>query len=156
MSGCIEEGDLATLRFNRVRTNMLCNTACFAVGHLGSADIVEQRCLTVIYMPHDGDNRRSRQSFSGCFAGNFIGKQLLIHIGFRNRLGNVTKLFNYQCGSVLINNLVDRDHGAHVEQDFYNLVAFNGHALREIRYGNILRHFDFANDRCGRLFKSML
>ncbi len=39
---------------------MLRNATCFSGDNIGAAQGIEQRCLTMIDMAHDGHNRRTR------------------------------------------------------------------------------------------------
>ena len=74
MARGIEEGDDALLGLHVVRADMLGDAAGFAGGHLGAADVVQQRGLAVVDVTHDGDHRRTR----GLFA--------LLCLGLRNRV----------------------------------------------------------------------
>ena len=54
----VEEGNLATvLQLHVVGTDMLGDTTSLTGNNVGVADMVEQRCLTMVYVTHDGDNR---------------------------------------------------------------------------------------------------
>ena len=68
----------------------------------------------------------------------------------------MTELFNDQGRCILINNLVDRDHRAHVEQDLDHLVTLDRHFLCEFSYADTLRNFDFAYNRGCWHFETML
>ena len=52
----IKERNCSAIRFNGVSTNMLCNSASFARGHIGLTDRIENACLTVINVTHHSDN----------------------------------------------------------------------------------------------------
>ena len=58
MAGGIEEGDRAALGLNVVGANVLGDPACFAAGHIGASDPVEQGGLSMIDVTHDGHHRR--------------------------------------------------------------------------------------------------
>ena len=71
VTGRIEEHNLASegrrllvLNRNFVRADVLRNSARFASGNVGRADRIEQRGFTVIDVTHDGDHRRTRNSFA--------------------------------------------------------------------------------------------
>ena len=55
MAGGIEEADHALRRFNVIRADVLRNSAGFAIGHFGAANVVQQRGLAVVNVAHDGD-----------------------------------------------------------------------------------------------------
>ena len=58
---CIEERDTTAARqLHVVGTNVLGNTARFTGNHVRIADVVQQRCLTMIDVTHDRDDRRTR------------------------------------------------------------------------------------------------
>ena len=46
----------------------------------------------------------------------------------------MAELFDDEGRRVLIDDLVDRDHGAHIEQHLDDLVAFGRQAFREVGY----------------------
>ena len=59
MTRCIKESDLLAVNGNNVCTDVLCNTACFLIDHMGIPDGIQKRCLTMVNMAHDTDNRRT-------------------------------------------------------------------------------------------------
>ena len=57
----IEEGDTTTVfKFHVVCTDVLGDTSCLACDDICLADIVKQRCLTVVNVSHYGDDRGAR------------------------------------------------------------------------------------------------
>ena len=59
MTRCVEECDLLPVDRDHVSTDMLRDTARLAVGHMCISDRVEKRCLAVVNMTHDTDDRRT-------------------------------------------------------------------------------------------------
>ena len=59
MSRCIQESNGLAINIYSIRTNMLCNTSRFLIRYICFTDCIKKRCLTVIDMTHDADNRRS-------------------------------------------------------------------------------------------------
>ena len=56
----IKECDTASVRqFHIVCTDVLGDASCLAGDDIGLAHIVKQRCLTVIHVSHDGNDRRT-------------------------------------------------------------------------------------------------
>ena len=55
----IDEYDLAAILLDMVRADMLRDAAGFAVGNARQTNGIEQRCLSVIDMAHDGDDGRT-------------------------------------------------------------------------------------------------
>src|SRR5205807_5052219 len=57
----IEERDVAAFGGRHfIRADMLCDTARFTGDNVRFANIIEQRCFTVIDMTHDRNDRRAR------------------------------------------------------------------------------------------------
>ncbi len=57
----VEESDATTLTdADRVGTDMLCDSTGLTGDHVRLANVVQQRCLAVIDVAHDGDDRRPR------------------------------------------------------------------------------------------------
>ncbi|GIV12571.1 MAG: hypothetical protein KatS3mg021_0853 [Fimbriimonadales bacterium] len=64
--------------FRLIRTDMLGNPAIFTLGDSRATDVVQQRGLAVVYMSHDGHNRRAR--LGSC---NGLGNRNGLRLGFR-------------------------------------------------------------------------
>ena len=60
MARCVKEGDLLIIDGNHVGTDVLCDTACLSVCHMGVSDTVQKRCFTMVNVAHNADYRRSR------------------------------------------------------------------------------------------------
>ena len=58
MTRCIQKNDLAFIRGNIVGSNVLGNSSGFIFGNIGFTDYIQQRCLTMIDMSHNGNHRR--------------------------------------------------------------------------------------------------
>ena len=108
----------------------------------------------MVNVTHNCHDRSTTYLFSGEFF--FTRQQLLIDVAARNRFGNMTKLFNSQYCRVLINDLVNRDHRAQIEQDLDDLVTLDRHALRKLGNRDVLGNLYFMNNRCGRSFETVL
>ena len=59
MSRCIQKCDLLTTDFNNIGTNVLCNTAGFSGCNTCLTDSIKDRCLTMVNVTHNADNRWS-------------------------------------------------------------------------------------------------
>ena len=59
MARRIQKRDLLVIDGDHISTDVLCDTACFPVSHVGISDAVQKRCLTVVNMTHNTDYRRS-------------------------------------------------------------------------------------------------
>ena len=117
MSRCIQEGNLLSVDGYHISTNMLCDTARFAIGYLSVTDGIQQRCLTMIDMTHNADNRWTCNHIVLCFF--LLTKQFLnnIHLDFR-----LTDAVEFQCNLfclLIIHVLVYRHHNA-LHKQFLN------------------------------------
>ena len=61
-----------------------------------------------------------------------------------------------QRGGVLIEDLIDRDHHAHLHEGLDDLIGLDGHALGELTDRDRVADVHLTNDRCGRLLENML
>ncbi len=59
---CIEKGYYPLRCFYMIGAHVLRNAASFTARYPRLADMVEQRCLAMIHVTHDGDDRRARFS----------------------------------------------------------------------------------------------
>src|SRR4029077_17241102 len=58
MTRSIQESYAAAIDLHMIGTDMLSNTAMFLSRHMGAANGIQQRRLSMVDMPHDGDHRR--------------------------------------------------------------------------------------------------
>ena len=97
---------------------MLRDATSLAGDNVGVADVVEQRCLTVVYVSHHGHNRRTRQQI-------FLGVGLLVDClrHFRTDIFCLeTEFFCYKVDGLSIESLVDGNHHADIHTCGDNLV----------------------------------
>ena len=124
----VEEGDDALVGFDVVRADVLGDAAGFAGGDLGAADVVEQRGLAVVDVAHDGDHRRTR-SCSPCDFSTLRREQVRPR---RRRLSAldrlVAELLDHQHRGVVVDDLVDGGHHAHLEQRLDHVAALQARA----------------------------
>ena len=151
---CIEERDHALVGRDRVRADVLRDTASFTRSHLGMADVIEQGGLAVVDVSHDRHDRCTPYLVAAFL--NFFGQQLLVHLGRIDRLRHVTELFDDERRRVLVDNLVDRHHGAHVEQDLDDFITLDRHCLGQIGNRNTVRNLDLADDWRRRTLEAVL
>ena len=124
----VEERDAALRRLDVVGADVLRDAAGFARGDLRTADVVEQRRLAVIDVAHDRDDGRARHSL-GRARGLFDGlDELVLDRRFLERLRGMAHLLDDERRRVLIEDLVDRDHHAHLHEGLDDLVGLHGHA----------------------------
>ena len=102
---------------------MLGNATGLTGDDVGIADMVEQRCLTMVDMTHDGHNRRTRHEFALVV---LLLADSLLHLS-TDILGLETKLVSYQVDGLSIETLVDRSHHADAHQRRDDLVDTHIH-----------------------------
>ena len=101
----VEEGDLrAVLQLHLIGADMLRDAAGFAGDDVGLAQRVEQRCLAVIDMAHDGDDRRARLQRAVFIFGAL---QAFEHVGFGDALDGVAIFGGDEFGGVGVDHVVD-------------------------------------------------
>ena len=89
----IQERDMLTiLQLHVVCTDMLGDTSCLTGDHVGVTDVVQKRCLTVIDVTHDGDDRATRLHIF--VMHHFIRINLFYHMR-RHILGRETELLGH-------------------------------------------------------------
>lgn len=129
----VEERDMASvLEFDVVGADMLCNTSGLACNDVGRTDIVEKRCLTVVHVTHDGDNRRTRHEF---VLGVLLLMYGLDHFG-RNVFRLEAELLGNDVDGLGVETLVDRHHHADVHTRGDDLVDGHIHHRGEVVGGN--------------------
>src|SRR5690606_35956204 len=148
----IEEGDHPALGFYVVGTDSLGNPPRLAHGDLGATDVVEQRGLAVVDVPHHGHDRRAGNGVA--FEPQVFG-QLLFQGVVADQLDLVAQLFGDQLGSFLIQHLVDGYRRTHLEHELDDFRRLDRHLLRQIgnRDGFADRHF--AHDGAGGALEAM-
>ncbi len=107
MARSVKEGDVAAVReFHVIGTDMLGDAAGLACDHVGIADIVEKRSLAVVYVAHDGHDRRAGHEF--------VFRILFLLDGFhnlsRNVFGLVAEFLGHDVDGLGVETLVDRHH----------------------------------------------
>ena len=136
---CVEERDRASLlRHDLVGADVLRDAARFPGHDGGLADVVEQRRLAVIYVPHHRDDRRARVQRLGALGLPLLGclrdVLLLAHRLEAERRSD-------QLDHVEVEALVDRDHLAELfEGERHDLGRRDLEDVRELGDGDELGH----------------
>ena len=134
----IQEGNLAaTVQRNTVCTDMLGNTTCLTGNHIGIANIVEQRGLTVVYVTHDGYDWSTWNQVVLIIL--FLAHGLL-NLG-THVFGLETELLSYHVDGLCIQALVDRNHDTYAHQRRDNLSNADIHHRSQLANGNELSKF---------------
>jgi hypothetical protein len=138
VTGRIDEGDLAIVFVDGVRTDFLRDAARFAGGNGCRTDLVEQRRLTVVDVTEHGDDRRTRREQFG-FVFFLLDDDLVARF-FDDRVE--AELARDGRSLFARNVLVDRRHRAHAEQLFDDVGSVDDHRSREFLHGQNVGDFD--------------
>src|SRR6185312_6545992 len=105
----IQEGDLlACCGSDLVGANMLRNATGFTGDHVGAADIVQQRGLTMVYVTHDGDHRGTRQHVFRIV--HFLFLFHFSRIVDPDELDGITEFPGHELDDIGLQTLIDRYH----------------------------------------------
>ena len=130
VAGRIEERDFLSVEVYAVSADVLRDTARFAFDDIGLADVVQQRGLAVVYVAHDGYDRRSLHEVLFVVAV-FVNGLLNVHC---DEFDLEAELLGDDDQRLRIEPLVDGDHQSQV------------HACRDdLRNGNIHHGGQFAD-----------
>ena len=117
---CVEEYDALILHVDGIGTNVLCDTASLSLSDSCFSDTVEQRCLSMIDVPHYSDHWRSGEKVLWLRVFLFYVK----HFFFKGpHLDVCTKLTrDHRCG-VRIECCVNRHHDALLKQFLQHILG---------------------------------
>ena len=132
---------------------MLRDPAGLAGRHLGAPDVVEERGLAVIDVPHDRDHRRTRRHLE---RGIGLALQVVLDDVVLADDGGVAHFLDHQDGRVLLDHLIDRGHHSHVHQRLDDLGGLDGHLLREFADCDRLGNGHLAHDARRRHLEAVL
>ena len=107
MAGRVDEADVAVVGFDVVGADVLGDAASFPGDYAGVADVVEQRCLAVVHMAHDGDHGWPGLCLALHLQRLFV---LLLDGVLGDELDGVPHLLDHQHRGVLIQGLIDGGH----------------------------------------------
>lgn len=111
--------------------------------NLGVADRVQQRCLAVVNVTHDRDDRRPRFQIFGLVL-DLVDH--LFNVGVGHAVHGVAEFFDDQLGCIGVDGLVLSDHHTHLHQRFDNIAHTLGHTVGQFGYDNGLGQVDGARD----------
>ena len=143
VSRCIKKYDLLSVDFDFGSTDVLCDTAGLACCNVGVADGVQKRSLTVVYVTHYGDDRRTRLEFTLGVLMHVDAR--LFDLRFFFRYDDLkSEVFSKHLNSVLVERLVDRSHYSHLHHGHDDLAYADLSLLGETRYRDRYRYRDGA------------
>ena len=113
VSRCVEEDDLLSVDLDFRSTDVLCDAAGLPGSDVGVSDSVQERSLTVVYVAHDRDDRRSRLELALGILVHVDARFLDLSDLFSN--GDLkSEVLREHLYSVLVERLVDGSHNAHL------------------------------------------
>ena len=152
---CIEESNLSAIfEFHIVRTDVLGDTTRFTCNYVGFTNVVEQRCLTVVDVSHDCDDRWTR--FEICFRIFFFQNGFLNFNG--DELYFIAKFICHNRHGFGIQTLVDGYEKSERHTGCNNLSRVNVHHAGKFTDRNKLCNFDDISVDIGlcTLFRHLL
>ena len=149
----IEEGNNALRGFDMVGADVLGNAAGFAGGHLGLANVIEQRGLAVVDVAHHCHHRRPG---FGLAINGAAGLQQILGTFGPAFLDRVAQLRHDNGGRVAVEHLIDGHHRAEFHQGLDDLGRLDGHLLGQFRHRDGLGQNHFMDDRRGGQGKAVL
>ena len=144
---------LTVFQANLIRTDMLRNPAGFMAGNVRRTQVVQQRRLAVVNVPHNRNNGRTRL-FQ--FFRIFRIAQSFFHVGIGNTTDTVPHFFHDDLRRIGIYRLGNRCHNPQLHQLFYNVRSAFRHTGRQFLNGNRFGNDDFAINFFGRLLLTEL
>ena len=110
---CIKEDDLLAVDLDLGSTDVLCDTAGLACSNISITDSIEERCLTMVYVAHYSDNRRTRLEFALCIL-MCIDARLFELRFFLCNYNIESEVVSEHLDCILIKGLVDSSHDSHL------------------------------------------
>ena len=140
---CIDEGDLLTIFFDLVGTNMLGDPAGLFGGNFGGAYPVEQRGFTVIDVPHDRNDRRTH--FGILISHLIVACDIIQRIKGVDCLHFHIKLIGKDFDGILVEKVVFGDHGTESKKHFDHFTDAFADFFGEFIDANVFRDFDHTD-----------
>ena len=131
MTRSIQECDVPSiLQLYVVSTDVLGNTTGLAFNHIGVTDVVQQRCLTMVYVSHHGNDGCARQQV--VLVVDFFSDSLLNLCTYI--FGLEAKLIGNQVDGLGIQPLIDRCHHTDAHQSSNQFVDIHIHHGSQFAY----------------------
>ena len=139
MTRCVEECDVSSVgELDVVGSDMLCDASCLTSDHVCLADVVEKRCLAVVYVSHDCDDRRTALEVFLLVFNNLDG---FGDIG-ADEFGCESEFLGNYIDCLRIETLVDGYHHTEVHASGDDVVDRNIHEVGEVVGCHELGDFD--------------
>ena len=128
VAGGVDENNALAVFFDVIGADGLGDAAGFAVGHVGRADRIEQRCFAVIDMAHHGNDGGANLDVLGGFDLIEIEQRLFLERQFGG--GGAEEAGDF-FDAVEIERLVDGRKPAFLDQHFDDLVGLDAQLFRQ-------------------------
>ena len=135
----INERDLLAVLLYLVGTHMLCNTARFSVRYFGRTDLVKKRCLTMVDVTHDRNDRRSL--FKVCIFFGIVDLYIVKLIERIHRSDFHFELFSKDLNLVFGKEVILRYHHSEGKEYFDHFAYRAVHLFGELIDSYIFRDF---------------
>ena len=137
---CVEERDGPLVGdLHVIGADVLCDPTRFACDHVGFADVVEQRRLTMVDVTHDGDDRRARTKIFDIVDHRRLAREVGGIVAFLHSLES--EFAGDQFDLIEVETLIDGDHQPKcLERKADDLCGGNAEDLCEFRHGDELIH----------------
>ncbi len=126
-----------------VGADVLGDPSGFAARHIRGAQRVQQRCLAVIDMAHDGHHRGARHHI---LLAVFLAFDADLDIRLRDELRLVAEIGDDQFRRVRVDDLVDIRHDVETHQRLDDIDTPYCHPICQIGHRDGFRNYDFAHD----------
>ena len=137
MARSVQEGDGAAVDLHGVSANVLGDAAGLTGGHIGMADIVQQRGLAVVNVTHNYHNGGAADQL--LFLVLMIVDQPLLNGDDDFLLHLATHFHGHQSGGVIIDHVGDRGKNAQLEQLLNDLGGGFLHTGGQLAHGDLVR-----------------
>src|SRR5690606_37653099 len=122
----IDEGDLLSVLFDLIGSDVLCDTTGFTSNDIGVAECVKKRRLAVVDVTHDRHNR---------WSGNLLAfvidnvEDTFFNVGFGNALDGMAKFDSDKLRKVCVDDVARLHHLTFLHQELDDINSPFGHPL---------------------------
>ena len=142
VAGGVQEGNRLALHLHLIGTDVLGNAAGLTGRHVGVADIVQQRGLAVVDVAHDHHNGSAGDQILLFILGGV--DELLLDGDDHFLLHLAAQLHGHQGGGIVVDDLAEGGHDAHLHQGLDHLGAGLLHAAGQLAHADLIgdEHLD--------------
>ena len=139
----IDKDNLAIVLLDGISADVLCDATRLASGDPGISNRVEQRCLAVVNVAHDGHHRSAAHQIGGVFGlDDFLGRFLLV----TDLVGGRAKFTRQLFRELYIQGLVNGGEGLLLHQLLDDQVGLDAELFRKLFNRDAFGNGDLAID----------